>query len=137
MTQLELAKAGKISPQMETVARIEGVEPDVIRRGMADGVIVIPANPNHYSLVPCGIGRGLRTKINANIGTSSDYGDIRSEMIKLLAVIKYQADAVMDLSTGGDIGAVRAVLSKPVLFLSELYRSTRQGSVLSASMVRL
>jgi phosphomethylpyrimidine synthase len=107
MTQLELAKAGKISPQMETVARIEGVEPGVIRRGIADGVIVIPANPNHHSLVPCGIGRGLRTKINANIGTSSDYGDIRSEMIKLLAVIKYQADAVMDLSTGGDIGAVR------------------------------
>lgn len=68
MTQLELAKAGTISPVMEQVARQEGLAADFIREGIAQGTIVIPANPNHRNLVPCGIGQGLRTKINANLG---------------------------------------------------------------------
>ncbi|MFC2034408.1 phosphomethylpyrimidine synthase ThiC [Chloroflexota bacterium] len=107
MTQLELAKKGIISPQMESVAKCEGLEAEFIRQGVADGTIVIPANINHTNLVPCGIGKGLKTKINANIGTSSDYGDINSELEKLKIAIKYGADAVMDLSTGGDISSVR------------------------------
>ncbi len=92
---------------MEQVARQEGLTADYIRAGIADGTIVIPANPRHRNLIPCGIGRGLRTKINANIGTSSDYGTIQTELEKLQVVIDYQADAVMDLSTGGDIPALR------------------------------
>ena len=107
MTQLEMAKKGKISPQMTAVAANEGVDVEFIRQGIADGTIVIPANPNHRNLVPCGIGKGLRTKVNANLGTSSDFGDAASELKKLAAVIKYQADAVMDLSTGGDLSAIR------------------------------
>ena len=107
MTQLELARKGIISPQMESVACHEGIEAEFVRQGIADGTIVIPANINHKSLIPCGIGRGLKTKVNANIGTSSDFHDVDTEMEKLEAAIDAGADAVMDLSTGGDISAIR------------------------------
>ncbi len=110
MTQLELAKQNAISPQMETVARYEGLEAEFIRQGVAEGTIVIPANTNHTSLVPRGIGKGLKTKINANIGTSSDFGDIDTELEKMRVAIECGADAVMDLSTGGDISAIRQAI---------------------------
>ena len=83
MAQLELAKEGTISPQMKQVAQHEGVEVEFVREGVAKGTIVIPANINHTNLVPYGIGQGLRTKVNANIGTSSDYGDVNTELEKL------------------------------------------------------
>ncbi|MDP2932452.1 MAG: phosphomethylpyrimidine synthase ThiC [Chloroflexota bacterium] len=110
MTQLELAKKGTISPQMRQVARCEGVEAEFVQEGVAAGTIVIPANVNHTNLVPAGIGKGLRTKINANLGTSSAYGNIDTELEKLAAAVKYGADAVMDLSTGGDIPAIRRAI---------------------------
>ncbi len=110
MTQLELAKKGTISPQMESVAQHEGVETEFIRQGVAQGTIVIPANTEHTNLVPCGIGQGLKTKVNANIGTSSDYGNTDTELEKLRVVIDCGADAVMDLSTAGDISAVRRAI---------------------------
>jgi len=107
MTQLELARKGTISPQMTAVAQSEGLEVEFIRRGLADGTIVIPANTRHLNLTPRGIGQGLSTKVNANIGTSSDFASIGTELEKLKAAIDAGADAVMDLSTGGDIPAVR------------------------------
>jgi len=110
MTQLELARKGNISPQMKMVAEAEGLEAEFIREGVAQGTIVIPANINHAKLVPCGIGKGLSTKINANIGTSSDFGDIDSELEKLQVAIGAGADTVMDLSTGGDISAIRRAI---------------------------
>lgn len=110
MTQLELAREGIVSPQMKLVAEYEGLEADVVRQGVANGTIVIPANPRHPNLVPCGIGQGLRTKVNANIGTSSDYGNIDTELKKLQVAIDCGADTVMDLSTGGDISAVRRAI---------------------------
>lgn len=110
MTQLELAKEGIISPQMELVAQQEAVTAEFVRQGVAGGTIVIPANINHANLVPRGIGQGLRTKVNANIGTSSDFGDIATELEKLQAAMDSGADAVMDLSTGGDISAVRRAI---------------------------
>jgi len=110
MTQLELAKEGIISPQMEMVARHEGVEAEFVRQGVAGGTIVIPANTKHTGLVPCGIGQGLRTKVNANIGASSDFGNIDTELEKLQVAIDCGADAVMDLSTGGDISAIRRAI---------------------------
>lgn len=110
MTQLELAKEGTISPQMRMVAKNEGVEAEFIRRGVAEGMIVILANTNHANLVPCGIGQGLRTKVNANIGTSSDFGNIDTELEKLRVAIDCSADTVMDLSTGGDISAIRRAI---------------------------
>ncbi len=107
MTQLELAKQAIISPQMEAVAQDEGVEAESIRQGVAGGTIVIPANANHTNLVPCGIGQGLKTKVNANIGTSADFCNLDVEMEKLRVAIDSGADTVMDLSTGGDIAAIR------------------------------
>jgi len=110
MTQLELAKEGIISPQMEVVAQHEGVEAEFVRQGVAEGTIVIPANTKHTSLVPCGIGQGLRTKVNANIGASSDFGNIDTELEKLRVAINCGADAVMDLSTGSNISAIRQAI---------------------------
>lgn len=110
MTQLELAKKGVISPQMEAVARAEGLEAEFIRQGVARGTIVIPANKNHTNLVPSGLGQGLSTKVNANIGTSSDFGNIDTELEKLRVALEAKADAVMDLSTGGDISAIRRAI---------------------------
>jgi len=107
MTQLELARKGVISPQMIQVAEQEKVEAEFVRCGVAEGTIVIPANVKHSNLVPCGIGQGLKTKVNANIGTSSDFGGIDTELEKLQVTIDAGADAVMDLSTGGDISAIR------------------------------
>ncbi len=110
MTQLELAKEGTISPQMESVAQDERLEAEFIRQGVAEGTIVIPSNTKHANLVPCGIGQGLRTKVNANIGTSSDYGNTDTELEKLRVAIDCGADTVMDLSTGGDISAIRRAI---------------------------
>ncbi|MFQ6122843.1 MAG: phosphomethylpyrimidine synthase ThiC [Dehalococcoidales bacterium] len=110
MTQLESARQGIISPQMEVVAQAEGVEVEFIRQGVAKGTIVIPANINHSKLVPCGIGEGLKTKVNANIGTSSDFGNIDTELEKLRVAIDSGADTVMDLSTGSDISAIRQAI---------------------------
>ena len=110
MTQLESARKGMISPQMKVVAEAEGLEAEFIREGVAKGTIVIPANINHAKLVPCGIGQGLSTKVNANIGTSSDFGDINTELEKLRVAIEVGADTVMDLSTGGDISAIRRAI---------------------------
>jgi len=116
MTQLKLAKEGIISPQMEQVAQREGLDAEFIRSGVAEGTIVLPANIKHSNLVPCGIGKGLSTKVNANIGTSSDFGNIETEMEKLRVAIDCGADAVMDLSTGGDISTIRRTIiaSSPV-----------------------
>src|SRR3990172_4397249 len=110
MTQLELAKAGTISPQMMAVAQREGVSAEFIRQGLANGTIVIPANTEHANLIPCGIGRGLSTKVNANIGTSSDYADVNTELEKLRVALEYKTDTVMDLSTGGDTSAIRRAI---------------------------
>ncbi len=110
MTQVELARQGTVSREMAAVAEAEGIAPETIREGVAAGIIVVPANVNHAGLVPRGIGAGLSTKVNANIGTSSDYGSVDSELAKLKAAIESGADAVMDLSTGGDIGAIRRAI---------------------------
>ncbi len=110
MTQLEMAQKGIISSQMKEVARQEQVEPEFIRKGIADGNIVIPANINHKNLKPFGIGKGLRTKVNANFGTSSDYGSIETELEKLQAAVDSGADTVMDLSTGSNLVDVRRVI---------------------------
>ena len=110
MTQLELARKGTVSPQIKHVAEKEGVGTDFIIQGLAEGEITIPANINHTNLVPCGIGKGLRTKVNANIGTSSDFCDLNTELRKLQTAIALGADTVMDLSTGGDISAIRRAI---------------------------
>ncbi|MFB0557286.1 MAG: phosphomethylpyrimidine synthase ThiC [Dehalococcoidia bacterium] len=110
MTQLELVQSGVVSPQVKHVAEQERVEVNFILQGLIEGTIVIPANPNHANLVPCGIGKGLRTKVNANIGTSPDFCDLDTELKKLEAAVDSGSDTVMDLSTGGDISAIRRAI---------------------------
>ena len=110
MTQLELARRGTASPEMKQVAEREKVDTDFVIEGLAKGEIIIPASINHANLVPCGIGKGLRTKVNANIGTSSDFSDLNVELKKLRTAIDCGADTVMDLSTGGDIPAIRRAM---------------------------
>ena len=107
MTQLESARLGKITYEMESVADQEGLPPEYIRSGIAGGTIVITHNIKRSGVKPCGIGTGLKTKINANLGTSSDQLDLLNEMKKLEIAVKYGADAVMDLSTGGDLDEIR------------------------------
>jgi phosphomethylpyrimidine synthase len=110
VTQLELARDGTVSRATKVVAQKEGLDAETIRQGVAEGLIVIPANINHRGVEPCGIGKGLRTKVNANIGTSSDYADVNVELEKLRAAVDAQTDTVMDLSTGGDISAIRRAI---------------------------
>jgi phosphomethylpyrimidine synthase len=110
MTQLELAKQGILSSQMRQVAQQELVTEELVLQNIADGKIVIPANRHHINLVPCGIGKGLSIKINANFGASSDYGTIETELAKMSIAIKFGAHAIMDLSTGGDITAIRRAI---------------------------
>ncbi|HRU05746.1 MAG TPA: phosphomethylpyrimidine synthase ThiC [Candidatus Brocadiia bacterium] len=107
MTQLELARQGKITEAMEQVARDEGVAAEVIRQRIAAGRLVIPLNRRRKAQRVCGVGEGLRTKVNANIGASHDYPDADAELKKLTSAVDAGADAVMDLSTGGDITAIR------------------------------
>ena len=106
-TQLESAREGIVTKELRTVAAAENIAVEDLIKKVADGSVVIPANVNHKNLIPCGIGQGLRVKINANIGTSSDYGNVDTELAKLKTVVEYKADAVMDLSTGGDIDYIR------------------------------
>jgi phosphomethylpyrimidine synthase len=111
MTRIELAKKGIISEEMKQTALSEGIEPEKLASDIAAGVTVIPRNI-HHAIDPIGIGRGLRTKINANIGTSKDKVSFDDEMEKLNVLVKYGADAVMDLSTGGSIKDLRMLLLK-------------------------
>ena len=106
-TQMKLAREGKISDAMKIVAEEEKISAEEIRAGVACGTIAICANVNHKNLKPCGVGAGLRTKVNANIGTSSTFPDIEPELLKLDEAIKCGADSVMDLSTGNNIDLSR------------------------------
>ncbi len=97
---------------MEAVARSEGVTVDHVMEGVSKGTIVITRNNRHTSITPLGVGKGLRTKINANIGTSKERMSIEGEIEKLKAAVAAGADAVMDLSTGGPIVGIRKEIMK-------------------------
>ncbi len=109
MTQIEQARAGIITPQMEAVARSEQLAAELVRQEVARGRMVIPANKVHLGkgLQPIGVGIAARTKINANIGKSAVSSDPQCEFEKLLLAVRYGADTVMDLSTGDQIDVVR------------------------------
>jgi len=111
-TQLQEARAGRITEAMKIVAQKEGLRPEIVREETAAGRLVIPANRVHLSrnLIPAGIGRAGSTKINANIGCSSVRSDLQQEIEKLKIAIEAGADAVMDLSTGGDLDEIRTRL---------------------------
>ncbi|MBC8017925.1 MAG: phosphomethylpyrimidine synthase ThiC, partial [Verrucomicrobia bacterium] len=107
LTQIESARQGIITPQMQTVAVNEQLEAEYIRRMTAEGKIVIPWNHNRKPARIAGIGKGLSTKVNASIGTSSDIVDYGAEVRKALAAQESGADTLMELSVGGDLDRVR------------------------------
>ncbi|MBI5893241.1 MAG: phosphomethylpyrimidine synthase ThiC [Deltaproteobacteria bacterium] len=106
MTQLIQARNNITTPEMKKVALKEGVSPEFIRKGIADGNIVITKNKKH-DIEPLAIGAGLRTKVNTNIGTSQDRVDMALELEKLKTAVEAGTDAVMDLSTGGPVDEIR------------------------------
>ena len=109
-TQMYYARRGELTKQMSYVAKVEGVSENLVMDEVAKGSIIIPANLNHTNLKPMGIGRKLKTKINANIGNSSLSSDICAELRKLEICLEFGADTVMDLSTDGDLDAIRSAI---------------------------
>ena len=114
MTQIESARAGTITPEMEYVAERESLSPEVIREEVATGRMVIPANRVHLDqqLEPMCIGIAASCKINANIGNSAVTSDLESELDKLHTAVHFGSDTVMDLSTGNDIDQIRSDIIK-------------------------
>src|SRR5256714_13586670 len=112
MTQLEAARQGPVTPEMEFVARREDLDPELVRSEVARGRMVIPANKVHLTkrLEPMAIGVAGACKINANIGNSAVTGTVDDELEKLPTAVHLGADTVMDLSTGGNIDAIRQAI---------------------------
>lgn len=109
-TQMHYARRGIITEEMQYVARRERLTPELVREEIARGRMIIPANINHPALKPMAIGVAATCKINANIGNSATTSDVEGELEKLHYAVKYGADTVMDLSTGGDIPAIRQAI---------------------------
>src|SRR3990170_3822037 len=140
MTQLEQARNGTITNEMKQSALKEGVEPNYIRSSVVDGVVIITKNKRHKSIEPLAIGRGLRTKINANIGSSQDRVSLKGELEKLHAAVNAGADAVMDLSTGGQIDEIRkAVMAESTVPIGTvpIYQAALQAVKKGKSFVEL
>jgi len=111
-TQMRSARQGTITPAMRTVAEREALAPDAVRDEVARGRLIIPANIHHLAgpLEPMAIGKVARVKINANIGSSAVTASLDAEVDKMRLAVRYGADTVMDLSTGGDLDAIRTAI---------------------------
>lgn len=107
MTQMDIARSGRISDELAAVAKQEGVDAETLRRSMAAGRVSIPHNPLHEKAELRGVGEGLKVKVNANIGASPDHEDMEQERLKLKAALDAGADAIMDLSIAGELGSLR------------------------------
>ena len=109
-TQMEAAKMGIITPEMETVAKKEYIDPEALRELVAKGEVAIPCNVNHKAISPEGIGTKMRTKINVNLGISGDANNYDAEMQKVALAHKFGAEAIMDLSNYGKTNTFRRKL---------------------------
>jgi phosphomethylpyrimidine synthase len=107
MTQLENARRGRLTRVMKAVAEAENIAPQSLSALISQGQVVIPWNISHSPARPAGIGRSLRTKVNVNIGTSADFPRLSDELKKVDVALRHGADAIMDLSTGGDLKKIR------------------------------
>jgi len=114
VNQMKAAKLGQITEEMRIVAKEEDETPEKICRRVAAGTVVITRNIERENVIPIGIGEGLRTKINANVGTSADLCDLTLEVEKTKIAVKYGADTVMDLSTSGDLDEIRRAILNAV-----------------------
>ncbi len=134
---METARKGRITAEMEAVARDERKDVEEIRQGIASGEIVIPVNRSHRNVKPVGIGKGLRTKVNANLGTSTACDDPELELLKAKTAVDAGADTLMDLSTGSDIPGMRRALLKrfPIIlgtvpiYQSAVYAIRKKGAL--------
>ncbi|MGO9263896.1 MAG: phosphomethylpyrimidine synthase ThiC [Candidatus Binataceae bacterium] len=132
MTQIEAARKGVITPQMNEVAEDESLLPEEIRELVASGAVVIPHNI-HHDFRAIGIGRRLRTKVNANIGASNFHQLVSEEVEKLYTAVRFGADSVMDLSTGTDLDKIRAeILSRCSVILGTvpIYQVASEHSIM-------
>ncbi len=109
-TQMQAARGGVVTPQMRHVLEDESLTEDRLLAGVAKGQIVIPANKNHGNLRGIGIGAGLRTKVNVNLGVSEDCCNLDMELKKVQTALEMKTDSIMDLSTCGDIRGFRRKL---------------------------
>ena len=114
MTQIEQARKGNITEEMEIVAKQEQMPLDLLQTRIAKGEVIIPKNKNHQLDKIVGVGQGLKVKVNANIGTSTDTADVDFEIKKATAAVEAGADAIMDLSTGGNLIQVRKAIMDSV-----------------------
>jgi phosphomethylpyrimidine synthase len=112
MTQLDYARQGQVTEAMKKCAAAEDVSAEAIRQGVAEGKMVITQNLKHPNIAPLAIGRGLRVKVNANVGTSGEHNNIEEELEKVRAAIEAGADTIMDLSTGPGIDETRKTVMK-------------------------
>ena len=110
-TQMDAARKGIVTKEMEIVAKKENIDVESLRQLIAKGQVIIPANKNHKCLDPNGIGNKLRTKINVNLGTSRDCVDLDMELDKVNNAVKMGAEAIMDLSSFGDTQKFRRKLT--------------------------
>jgi phosphomethylpyrimidine synthase len=139
MSLIEDARKGIVTEEMKIVARQEGVTEDFIRRSMVGGHIVIPVSP-YRKVKICGIGEGLRTKVNASIGTSSDIVDIDEEIEKARQAELAGADTLMELSTGGDLVEIRKrVIASTSLSVGSvpLYQAFIEAAIKDGAVVHM
>ena len=113
-TQMDAAKRGILTPEIKTVAEKENMSTEELMELVAKGVVAIPANKNHKTLSPEGIGQGLRTKINVNLGISRDAADMDLELEKVRTAINMKAEAIMDLSNYGKTHEMRKKILQPL-----------------------
>ncbi|MCL5291594.1 MAG: phosphomethylpyrimidine synthase ThiC, partial [Actinobacteria bacterium] len=139
-TLIENLRKGSVPPELDRIAEEERIAVDKLAGGVVAGQIVAPRNTLHQGVKPVGIGTGLRTKVNANIGTSVPCSDMDEELAKLDVAVKAGADAVMDLSTGGDLDLIRRkiVESSPVpLGTVPIYRAAAKAKEERGSVVEM
>jgi len=138
-TQIEAAKKGRITEEMRTVAKDESESPQKIRQRLAEGRIIITRNTQRENVHPIGIGEGLRTKINTNIGTSSDLCDLNLEIEKAKIAVKYGTDTIMDLSIGGNLNQIRRTILKTTnvplgtvpIYQAAIEAAKKKGSIIN------
>ncbi len=132
MTQIEAAREGIVTQQMHEVAEDEGLMPELIRARVSTGEIVIPRNL-HHEFRAIGVGKGLRTKVNSNIGASNFHQLLEEEVEKLYTSVRFGADSVMDLSTGTDLDKIRVeLISRCSVMIGTvpIYQVGSEGSIM-------
>lgn len=137
-TQIVSARKGRITPEVEEVAHVEGLSPETVRAGVAAGRIVILKNARR-TIHPVGVGEGLRTKVNANVGTAPKDPDPERELRKAKVAAEAKADTIMDLSLGGDLTAIRKAIMAEVsiplgtvpIYQVAMKALTEEGSVVA------